>query len=137
MGLILDSTVLIGAERKGLNARRALALVMEKVGPSEVGISVVTVVEFVHGIARADTVERRDGRQRFLDELLSAVPVHPVTLAIASRAGQIDGASAAQGVRVALGDLLIGVTALEVGFGVATANLRHFGMIPGLDVVMV
>ena len=38
---------------------------------------------------------------------------------------------------MALGDLLIGVTALEVGFGVATANLRHFGMIPGLDVVMV
>jgi predicted nucleic acid-binding protein len=66
MGLILDSTVLIGAERKGLTVRRAL--VMEKVGPSEVGISVVTVVEFVHGIARADTVERRDGRQRFLDE---------------------------------------------------------------------
>ena len=77
------------------------------------------------------------GDRGFLDELLSAVLVHPVTLAIALRAGQIDGASAAQGVRVALGDLLIGVTALEVGFGVATANLRHFGMIPGLDVVMV
>lgn len=137
MGLILDSTVLIGAERKGFNARRALTLVMEKVGSGEVGISVVTVLEFVHGIARADTAERRDTRQRFLDELLSVVPVHPVSLAIALRAGQIDGASAAQGTRVALGDLLIGVTALEAGFGVATANLLHFGMIPGLNVVMV
>jgi predicted nucleic acid-binding protein len=137
MGLILDSTVLIGAERKGLNARQALTLVMEKVGSTEVGISVVSALEFTHGIARADTAERRDKRQRFLDELLGVIPVHPVTLAIALRAGQIDGAGAARGVRVALGDLLIGVTALEAGFSVATGNVRHFGMIPGLDVVMV
>jgi tRNA(fMet)-specific endonuclease VapC len=137
MGLILDSTVLVSAERKGLNARQALTQVMEKLGSSEVGISVVTVLEFTHGIVRADTAERRDKRQRFLDELLSAVPLHPVTLAIALHAGQIDGATSAQGVRVALGDLLIGVTALEAGFGVATANVRHFGMIPGLDIVVV
>lgn len=137
MGLILDSTVLIQAERKGLNARHALTLVMEKVGSSEVGISVVTALELAHGIARAETAERRATRQGFLDELLSVVPLHPVTLAIALRAGQIDGASAARGVRVALGDLLIGVTALEAGFGVATGNVRHFGMIPGLDVVTV
>jgi predicted nucleic acid-binding protein len=137
MGLILDSTVLVGADRKGLNARQALTLVMEKLGPGEVGISVVTVLEFTHGIVRADATERRDKRQRFLDELLTAVPVHPVTLAIALRAGQIDGATSAQGIRVALGDLLIGVTAMEAGFRVATANVRHFGMIPGLDVVVV
>src|ERR1035437_4170260 len=137
MGLILDSTVLIQAERKGLNARQALTLVMEKLGSGEVGISVVTTLEFAHGIARADTAERRAKRQGFLDELLRAVPVHPVTLAIALRAGQIDGMNSSQGIRVPLGDLLIGVTALEAGFGVATANVRHFGMIPGLDVVTV
>jgi len=65
------------------------------------------------------------------------VPVYPVTLAIALRAGQIDGASTARGVRIALPDLLIGVTALEAGYGVATANVRHFGVIPGLAVVSV
>jgi predicted nucleic acid-binding protein len=30
---------------------------------------------------------------------------------------------------------LIGVTALELGYSVATGNLRHFEMIPGLSVV--
>jgi predicted nucleic acid-binding protein len=137
MGLILDSTALIGAERKGMNARHALSQLMDKVGASEVGISVVTALEFTHGIARADTPERRAKRQGFLDELLGAVPVHPVTLAIALRAGQIDGTNSAQGLRVALGDLLIGVTALEAGFSVATSNVRHFAMIPDLDVVLV
>jgi predicted nucleic acid-binding protein len=46
MGLILDSTALIRAERKGLNARQALAQIMEKVGSTEVGISVITALEF-------------------------------------------------------------------------------------------
>ena len=50
-------------------------------------------------------------------------------------AGQIDGESADRGVRVALSDLLIGVTALEFGYNVATGNLRHFQMVPGLTIV--
>lgn len=32
-------------------------------------------------------------------------------------------------------DLLIGVTALELGYGVATHNVRHFHMVPGLSVM--
>jgi predicted nucleic acid-binding protein len=137
MGLILDSTTLLGAERNGLDARRALTQLMDKLGSTDVGISVVTTLEFAHGIARADTPERKAKRQAFLDDLLSAVPVYPVSLAIALRAGQIDGTRSAMGLRIALGDLLIGVTALETGFDVATANVRHFQMIPGLDVVLV
>ena len=31
-------------------------------------------------------------------------------------------------------DLLIGATALQLGFGVATENVRHFQAIPGLTV---
>lgn len=54
-------------------------------------------------------------RRQFLNELMTALPVHPVTVSIALRAGQIDGENAAQGVRLALSDLLIGVTALELG----------------------
>ena len=39
----------------------------------------MTVLELAHGITRADTTERRDRRQRFLDELLTGVPIQPVT----------------------------------------------------------
>jgi predicted nucleic acid-binding protein len=31
---------------------------------------------------------------------------------------------------------MIGVTALEHGYAVATANIRHFQMIPGLQVIL-
>jgi len=38
----------------------------------------------------------------------------------------------AAGKRIALANLLIGSTALELGYSVATANARHFPTIPDL-----
>ena len=95
----------------------------------------MTVLELAHGITRADTTERRERRQRFLDDLLTGVPVQPVTVPIALRAGQIDGQSQAKGVRIPLSDLLIGASALELAYSVGTANVRHFQLIPGLNVI--
>jgi predicted nucleic acid-binding protein len=34
-----------------------------------------------------------------------------------------------------LADLLIGVTALEFGYRIAKANVRHFKMVPGVEIV--
>ena len=105
-----------------------------KLATKEIAVSVVTVLELAHGITRADTLERRDRRRRFLDELMAGVPIQPVTVPIALRAGEIDGQSQARGARIPLSDLLIGASALELGYGVGTANLRHFQLIPGLNV---
>ena len=135
MGLILDSSVLIAAERKGSNARHVLSEIAGRAAGEAVAISVVTLVEMAHGAARADTEERKTMRRQFLLELTTALPVHAVTIPVALRAGQIDGESLAKGVRIALSDLLIGVTALELGYRVATANVRHFRMVPGLEII--
>jgi len=98
-------------------------------------MSVVTLIELAHGAARADTLERRAKRKQFIQELLLALPVHPITVPVALRTGQIDGENTARGIRLPLSDLLIGATALELGYTVATANIRHFQMIPGLSVL--
>jgi tRNA(fMet)-specific endonuclease VapC len=124
MGLILDSSVLVAAERQGQNARQTLAFIAGKIAETEIGVSVVTLMELAHGAARADTPERKAKRQKFIGELLLAMPVHPVTVPIALRAGQIDGENQTRGIRVPLSDLLIGVTALELGYTVGTTNLR-------------
>jgi len=126
--------VLIAAERKGQNARQALAGIAVCAAGEDVAVSVITLIELAHGAARANTQERKAARLQFLNELMIAQPVHPVTVPIALRAGQIDGEKAAQGVRLALSDLLIGVTALELGYKVATGNIRHFQMVPGLEI---
>jgi len=132
---MLDSTAVVAAERQGKNARQLLESVMLETADDGIVVSVVTVLELAHGITRADTVDRRRRRQSFLDELLTGLPIQPVTVPIALRAGQIDGQSQAKGVRIPLSDLLIGASALQLGYGVGTANLRHFKMIPGLDVI--
>ena len=132
---MLDSTAAVAAERQGKNAARLLEAVALQTGDDDIAVSVVTILELAHGIARGDTPERREKRQRFLDELLTAVPIQPVTVPIALRAGQIDGQSQARGVRIPLSDLLIGASALELGFRVATTNVRHFRMISGLTIV--
>jgi tRNA(fMet)-specific endonuclease VapC len=132
MGVILDSSVLVAAERKGNTAREILSAISSKLGDIETGLSVITLLELAHGAARANNTERKARREQFIHELVQALPIYPVTAAVAIRAGQIDGANQAKGQRLPLSDLLIGVTALELGYGVATGNLRHFGMIEGL-----
>jgi tRNA(fMet)-specific endonuclease VapC len=134
VGLILDSSILIASERKGLNARQTLATIAAQAPGEDVALSAITVMELAHGASRAETAERKATRLGFLTELISALPVHSVTTAIALRAGQIDAECSVRGVRIALSDLLIGVTALTLRYRVATSNLRHFRMIPGLEV---
>lgn len=135
MGLILDSSVLIAAERQGKNARQVLTSIAKEIGETEVGISVVTLIELAHGAARADTAERKSKREKFIEELLIAMPVYPVTVSMALHAGQLDGQNQARGIRVPLPDLLVGVAALELGYAVATSNLRHFRQVTGLSVI--
>jgi len=58
MGLILDSSILIRAERRGSNARQALTEIARSTSGEDVALSVVTLIEMAHGAARADTPER-------------------------------------------------------------------------------
>ena len=106
-----------------------------RVGGEDLAMSVVTLLELAHGLARADSESRRAKRQRFLDDLLVGMPVQTVTVPIAFRAGQLHGYLQAVGKGIPLADLLIGATALELGYSVLTANRRHLDQIPGLAVV--
>lgn len=135
MGVILDSSVLIAGERRGESVRQILQRVQAAHGEMDSALSVVTIVELTHGIYRAKTDTDRDRRRAFSDELRRDFVVHPMTVEIAELAGRIEGEQAARGVNIAFEDLLIGATALHIGYGVLTLNLRHFQMIPGLSVL--
>jgi tRNA(fMet)-specific endonuclease VapC len=134
VGIVLDSTVLIAAERAGQNPRAVIEDLLAKIGDTEATLSIITIVELAHGIERANSSARQIARERFLIELLNEISVEPITTPIAFRAGKIDGSLQAKGQSRALGDLLIGTTALELGYAVVTHNVRDFQMIPGLTV---
>ncbi len=74
---------------------------------------------------------RRDVSERTANDLT----VYPYTKETALLAGKIDGEQQRLGVTIPFADLLIGATALEVGYSLLTVNVRHFQLIPGLTVV--
>ena len=134
MGLILDSSVLITAERKGETVGQLLKQVFAMAGDQETALSSIALVELAHGIHRANTPQIRARRELFIQELLADVPVYPFTQQVAFLAGQIDGEQQSQGVKIPFQDLLIGTTALYLGYAVVPGNPRHFQMIPNLEV---
>jgi tRNA(fMet)-specific endonuclease VapC len=127
--------VIIAAERKGKGLWQILAQVQASQGEVDIGLSVVTVAELAHGVYRARTRAQQQARLEFIDRLCQDVPVHPVTLAIAHLAGRIEAEQQAKGIGLPFEDLLIGTTALHLGYSLGTANVRHFRQIPGLLVV--
>ena len=133
--MILDSNIIIAGERQGRTVRQILEQFQSGYGETEIGLSVVTVVELTHGIQRAQSEERRKRRQAFVDELIRDLLVYPVTVETAKLAGRIEGERAEHGVSIPFEDLLIAATALELGFSVVTGNVRHFQQIPGLTVL--
>ena len=135
MGLVLDSSVVIAAERRGDNVLQFLKQVAAATGDQRAVLSSVGLTALVHGIHRAQSAQARSNRESFIRELLNDVEVYPYTKETALLAGKIDGEQKNQGVTVPFSDLLIGATALEVGYTMLTVNVRHFRLIPGLVVV--
>ncbi|HYL78166.1 MAG TPA: hypothetical protein VEU96_28380 [Bryobacteraceae bacterium] len=88
----------------------------------------------IHGVQRSKLEVQRQRSQAFVDDVLAAMTVYPVTAEIAQRVGIISGREAERGVTLPFEDLLIGATALQFGFELATHNVRHFEMIPNLVV---
>jgi tRNA(fMet)-specific endonuclease VapC len=135
LGLVVDSSIVIDAERKHQTIEDLLTAIRQRFGEVEIVISAMTVAELVHAVERAQTPEIRQRRRAFIDELKKHVPVQPVTDESGELAGTISGRLAAKGIKIQVDDLLIGVAALEQGYAVATLNRRHFEKIPDLIVV--
>lgn len=134
MGVILDTSILVTAERRGHSVAGILEQIQQACGATSAALSAITIVEFAHGIERAKTTEQRENREAFLRDLRAAMPVYPLTDEIAARAGTIAGRQAGRGIVLPFADLLIGATALHHGWEVVTENVRHFQLIPDLMV---
>jgi predicted nucleic acid-binding protein len=135
MGLILDSSVVIAAERRGHTILQILEQLQTSHGDIDIGLSVVTIAELIHGVYRAKADADKQRRLTFVDRLCSDVPVYPVTVEMARMVGRIEGEQAAKGIAIPFADLVIGATALQLGFDVVTHNFRHFQRNPSLKVV--
>ena len=132
MGILIDSSVLIAAERGVVD----LKAIIDELGHVEpVAISAITASELLHGVHRAKTATQKARREAFVENLLVELDVAPFDVVAARVHARIWAELAARGEPIGAHDLLIGATAMALGFRVATRDERSFPRIPGLSLL--
>jgi tRNA(fMet)-specific endonuclease VapC len=132
VGTLIDSSVLITAERRTVDLHDSLGAH----GDEPVGIASITASELLHGVHRAATTAQRQHREAFVERLLAVLPVFPFDLVTARIHASLWAGLAAKGASVGSHDLLIGATAIALGYRVTTRDRRSFAKIPGLKVAV-
>jgi len=128
MAVLIDTTVLIDAERRGVSLDRAI-------GDEERAVSAITVSELLHGVHRAADEQRRVRREVLVEYLLESLEALPVTTAVARTHARIWAQLERDGEPIGAHDLWIAATALTHGMRIATSNIGEFGRVSGLTVV--
>ena len=67
MGVVLDSSPLVAAERAGRTLEDLLLKLEARVGFPETVVSVISVAELQHGVARATSAAMCQRRQQWID----------------------------------------------------------------------
>lgn len=128
MAVLIDTSVLVNVERRGLSLERAL-------GERERAISVITASELLHGVHRATDDRVRTRRQAFVEHLISSIEPLPITTSVARSHAEIWAGLERSGEAIGAHDMWIAATAVSHGMEVATANAIEFERVPGLTVV--
>ena len=132
MGVILDTSVLIEAERREFEIDKYTETREDEI----FGLSVISVAELLHGVHRADTTKRRLKRSAYVEKVIEFFPVYIFDIAAARIYSEIWSDLTKKGIQISSHDLIIGSTALSLGFSVATFNRRYLERIEGLKVEM-
>jgi len=130
MGVILDTSVLIEAERQESEIQQFAESREEEV----FGLSVISVAELLHGVHRADSTKRRIKRSAYVEKVIELFPIYNFEISIARIYAELWSDLNKRGIQIGAHDLIIGSTALSLGFSVATYNERHFEKIEGLKI---
>jgi len=130
MGILIDSSVFIAAERGRLSLTGHLTGREQE----PVVLSALTASELLHGVHRAASPERRVQRERFVEAILARFPVVEFGLEAARVHARLWAEMLTRGEMVGAHDLIIGATAVAIDFQVATVNARDFQRIPGVRV---
>jgi tRNA(fMet)-specific endonuclease VapC len=128
MGLILDTSVLIAAERARLDLPRLFAAHAEE----PFALAAITASELLHGVERAEPGPRRRERGAFVEAVLAELDLIDFDLPVARRHAGLWAELERLGRRIGPHDLQIAATALQLDYGLVTLNPAEFRQVPGL-----
>ena len=125
MGVILDSSILIAAERN----RFDLVGFLSAHANDAILITAITASELLHGCERAKDSSVRERRTKFVEALLQDYLVLPFTLTEARAHSALWAELERKGTSIGERDLLIAATATTAGHSLATLNKDEFSRI--------
>lgn len=131
MGIVVDSTILIAAERGKLDLD---ALLRGYVG-ERIVLASISASELLHGVHRARVTAQHGTRAASVERVLSTYPLIDFDLDIARVHADVGAVLASRGIAVGAHDLIIAATALFLGYQVATRDEKSFPRIPGLTIL--
>ena len=126
-GILLDSSIIIAAERRTLELGAVTAGRLDLTY-----LSVITASELLHGVHRADTPGRQLTRSAFVEAVLAAFPILELDVTVARVHARLWADLERTGSLIGAHDLWIAATALAHSLTVLSTNPRDFGRIPGL-----
>lgn len=130
MGTLIDTSVLVAAERGHLN----LFGIVESFDDDDAFISVVTVSEILHGLHRATTAAIRDRRSKFIEQILDLLAVIPIDVEIAREHSWIWAHLTMKGNMIGMNDSWLAATCMANDLTMATTNVREFERVPNLKI---
>ncbi len=128
MGVILDTSVLIEVERGRTDIEKFIAGRENEL----FSLSIISVAELLHGVHRADSELRKQKRAAYVDKIIDIFPIYPFDLKITKVYEKLWSDLLKKRINIGAHDLMIGATAISLGFSIATFNVRHFSKIDGL-----
>lgn len=130
MGVLIDASILIAWERGGVDVEGRVRGREDE----PLLLSVITVSELLHGVHRAQERVQRARRSAFVEAVVDRFPLLPVDLPTARIHAGIWAELSASGRMIGAHDLWLASAAVAHGLSLATANVREFGRVPGLEV---
>lgn len=133
MGLILDASIIIAAEREAFD----LEGLFDSRADETTAICAITASELLHGVERARDPIVRARRSESVEGILDDLVVMPFGLLEARVHARLWATLAIKGKLIGAHDLQVAATAIAIGSSVATLNQKEFKRVPGLSLLPV
>lgn len=130
MGIVIDASVLIEAERGRLDVPAKIRGREEE----EFFLSVITASELLHGVWRAKDATLRSRRSAFVEAVLERFPILSIDLATARIHAQLWADLERRGIALDAHDSWLAAVCIAHGCTLATGNVKEFRRIPGLAI---
>ena len=129
MGIVIDTSIFVAAERGRFDAKRFFH---NECAAESVFVTTITISELLHGWERAPIGKRKNERKRHIEDIIHQYVLLDFDLETARHHASLWALLQATGQMINAHDIIIAASCLAYNHDVATLNLKDFVRIPQL-----